>query len=328
MRRRYFVCFLLVIGFWFIAPDANADTIYTNDGGETRGIVVEDYNDRIVMSTVDGEISILKSDIRQLYYDSEADNLVKLAEQARERGDIMKAFAYYDMAYKFDPNSKAAKDGIVFLQGYLFRKEQVKKEDEIKKQEEFENFGVARIEEEKSEIEKSKEAVAKLREVLGITLSIDGSVPVVNSVISKSPAYEAGIIKGDTIVSIWGRLCGYMRIEDIVNMLLEKPSVEIKCGIERMVTARLNPERTMLSSLNDILGALFRMEFDGLTVFEVKDGGPASEAGFLKNDLIITIDGKSTRYLPLNKAVSMMRKTQNDTITFRIRRELIIWRKI
>jgi len=328
MSRRNFVYFLLTAGFWLLTFDARADTLYTNDGGEIKGIVVEDYKDRIVMSTVDGEVSVLKSDIKQLYYDSEADNLIKLAEQAQERGDVMKAFAYYDMAYKFDPDSKAAKDGIVFLQGYLFRKEQVKKEDEIKKQEEFENFGVARIEEEKPIIEKNKDDAAKLKEVLGITLLIDNNIPVVESTSVKSPAYEAGIEKGDAIVSIWGKLCGYMSVEDVVSTLLEKPSVEIKCGIERLVTVPLKPDRTMLSSLDDMLGGSFSMEFDGLTVSEVKEGGPAFEAGLVKNDRIITIDGKLTRYLPLGKAISMMRDTKKDTITFRIRRELIIWRKL
>lgn len=328
MKRKYFVYFLLITGCWLPVINANADTIYTEDGRETRGIVVEDYKDRVVMSTADGEVSVLKSDIRQLYYDSEADNLIKLAEQARERGDMIKAFAYYDMAYKYDPNSKAAKDGIVFLQGYLFRKEQVKKEDEIKKQEEFENYGVAKIEEEKSPSEKIKESTDKLREVLGITLSIDNSIPVVDSVSIKSPAYEAGIIKGDAIVSIWGRLCGYMPLEDIVSTLLEKPSVEIKCGIERTVAVQLNPDRNMLSSLKDITGSLFRMEFDGLTISEVREGGPAFEAGLIKSDLIVAIDGKSTRYLPLKTAISMMHNTKNNTITFRIRRGLLIWRKI
>ena len=170
-----------------------SDTIYTNEGKEIRGIIVEDYKDRIVMSTVDGQITALKSDIKQLFYDSEADNLVKLGEQSRERGDMIKAFAYYDMALRSDPNSKSAKDGIIFLQGYLFRKEQVKKEDEVRKQEEFENFGAAKIVEEKTAQDKIKDMTVTMREVLGIALSEKDGAQMIYSVRMNSPAEEAGI---------------------------------------------------------------------------------------------------------------------------------------
>jgi len=66
-----------------------ADTIYTKEGKEMKGIVVEDYTDRLIFSTIDGEITVMKPDVRELYYDSEEDNLLKLAEQSRERKKIL-----------------------------------------------------------------------------------------------------------------------------------------------------------------------------------------------------------------------------------------------
>ena len=305
-----------------------ADTIYTNDGKEVRGIIVEDYKDRIVMSTVDGEITSLKSDIKQLFYDSEADNLVKLAEQSRERGDMIKASDYYNMALRADPNSKAAKDGIIFLQGYLFRKEQVKKEDEVKKQEELENFGVAKIAEDKPEAEKIKDLSANMRANVGITLAMDDGKHIVENVIQNSPAAEAGVKRGDVIVAVWGRLTGYMSLEAIMKVLSEKPSLEIKCTIARDISIYPNPGRMIMSSLNDMIGAAFTMQFDGLTVSNVAENGPAFESGLAKNDLVVSIDGKSTRYMPLKTAISLMRGTKDSLIRLKIRRELIIWRKV
>ncbi|MDP3804542.1 MAG: hypothetical protein Q8Q87_03200, partial [Candidatus Omnitrophota bacterium] len=35
-----------------------ADAVYTEEGKELKGIVVEDYRDRVVLSTADGEITI------------------------------------------------------------------------------------------------------------------------------------------------------------------------------------------------------------------------------------------------------------------------------
>ena len=306
----------------------HADTIYTNDGREIRGIVVEDYKDRIVMSTVDGEITALKSDIKQLYYDSEADNLVKLAEQSRERGDMVKAFAYYDMALRADPNSKPAKDGIIFLQGYLFRKEQVKKEDEVKKQEEFENFGAAKIAEEKPEAEKIKDLTAYMRTSIGMTLAMKDGRHVVTSVIQNSPASDAGVKRGDVVAAVWGRLTGYMSLGEVMKVLSEKPSLEVKCTIERDVTVIPDRSRNIVSSLKDMIGATFCMQFDGLTVSNIVENGPAFESGLEKNDLVISIDGNPTRYMPLSKAVGLMRHTRNDSILLIIRRELLIWRKM
>ena len=326
MRNIFIAALLLVTGYGLLITNSYADTIYTNDGKEIRGIIVGDYKDRIVMSTVDGEITSLKSDIKELFYDGEADNLVKLAEQSRERGDMIKAFAYYDMALRADPDSKSAKDGIIFLQGYLFRKEQVKKEDEVKKQEEFENLGAAKIAEEKPVAEKIKEMSVSMRESLGITISEKSGGQVIDSVRINSPAEAAGVRKGDVIVAVWGRLTGYMPLEEVMRALLEKSSLEVKCTVERDVIVQPNPNITILSSLKDMVGATFSMEFDGLTISDIVYNGPAFAAGLAKGDLVIAIDNKSTTYMPLKKALGMMRSTNSNVILLKIRREILIWR--
>ncbi len=329
MKIRVLAIFLgiFIISNYPMASVLFSDTIYTNEGREIRGIVVEDYSDRVVMSTVDGEITELKSDIKQLYYDSEADNLIKLAEQSKERGDMIKAFAYYDMALRADPDSKPAKDGIIFLQGYLFRKEQVKKEDEIRKREEFENFGAAKIAEEKSTEEKIRDMEVNMRQSLGITLGVKGGGQVIESVRSSSPAADAGARPNDIIIAVWGRLTGYMPLEDVMKALLEKPSLEIKCTIERDIAIFPDRGRMFRPSLKDMIGATFSMQFDGLTVSDIMADGPASVKGLEKGDIVVAIDGKSTRYMPLKKAVSLMRGTKNNYILLKVRRELLIWRK-
>jgi len=327
MRNIFIAVLLLIAAYAQPASISYADTIYTNEGQEIRGIVVEDYRDRVVISTADGEIATLKSDIRQLYYDSEADNLIKLAEQSKERGDMLKAFAYYDMALRVDPNSKPAKDGIIFLQGYLFRKEQVKKEDEVRRQEEFENFGAAKIAEEKSVEEKIRDMEVDMRRSLGIKLGAKDGGQVIENVRTDSPAGEAGARRNDMIVAVWGRLTGYMPLEEVMKILLEKPSLEVKCTIEREVVVFPDTRRTILSSLKDMIGATFNMQFDGLTVSDVVDGSPASKAGLLKGDLVTAIDNRPTRYMPLKNAVSLMRNTRNNYMLLKIRRELLIWRR-
>ena len=316
-RKSLILILFLIFCFLFPVTDlARADTIRTNDGKELKGIVVEDYKDRAVFSTADGEITVMKSDIRELYFDSEEDNLISLAEQAKARRDYEKAYAYYNMAFKANPYSKAAKDGLVFLQGYLFRQEEAKKEDEVKRRDEFERYGPAAATENMLK-EEAGDAAEGLKESAGMALALKDGIPEVSAVAAGSPAYEAGIRKGDRLVSIWGRLTGYTPLKEVIDRLTERSSLEIKCAIERTIEAGVKPD----------IGASFVMEFDGLTVSAVKDGGQAFEAGLEKGDLIVAIDGNSARYIPLKKAVDLIKDQKKNSVKLTLRRDTLIWRR-
>lgn len=323
-EARKAVLFLLIIGFLLLGPRAGADTINTTDGKELKGIVVEDYNDRLVLSTENGEATIMKDNISQLYFDSEEENLIKLAEQAQKKNDLTTAFVYYDMAYKRNPLSKAAKDGLVFLQGYLFRKEEAGKEEEIKKQEEIEQYGSV-AGPMKTAAEKAVDAARKLKETIGITLTERNGSPQIESVRFNSPAYNAGVMKADLLVAIWSRLTGYMPLNDVIYTILEKSSFEIKCTLER--TVDIVPDKGLLVGAEDMIGAKLAMEFEGLTALEVKEGAASFNASIKPSDLIVAIDGQSTRYMPLKKALDTIKNIKSDTIKLTLRREIIIWRK-
>lgn len=320
------VFFLLAPGPWPLAPAiSHADTIYTNEGQEIRGIIVEDYKDRITLSTVNGEISIMKSDIKELYFDEEVDNLIKLAEQAKEKKDYIKALTYYDLAFRKNPNSKAAKDGLVFLEGYLFRKEQAQKEADVKRREELESFG-ATVSTVKPEAEEISQKAGRLKKALGITIEVKDGSPQIMSVKRNSPADEAGILKGDRIVAIWARLTGYMDMREVMDAMLDKPSLELKCTLERTVDLETSMFR-MVVPASHLVGASFKMELQGLTVSSVKDGSAAAVAGLKAGDHVTAINGKPTRYMPLKKAISMIRHSKDGTVKLTIRRETLIWRR-
>jgi hypothetical protein len=302
---------------------ASADTIYTKDGKEIKGIMVEDYRDRMLFSTPDGEVTVMKQDVKELYFDSEEDNLIKLAEQALEKKDYTKSFAYYDMAFKANPESKRAKDGVVFLQGFLFRKEQAIKEDVVRRQEEFEHRNEAPALAGKSEEDEVKARAERLRRSLGIALSINGGFPAITEVAPGSPAYLAGARSGDMLISVWGKLAGYLSIKEITDTLLDKPSLEIKMVIERRVDVPVSARGNPMSGPVDLIGAALGMQFDGLTVLDVTD----QESGLKKDDLITAINGRPTRYMPFKEAVKIIRSSANNVVKLTIRREMIIWRK-
>jgi hypothetical protein len=291
------------------------DTIYTKDNKEIKGIILEDYKDRVLMSTVDGERTLMKGDIKELYFDTEEQNLIKLAEQARDRADYIKSFVYYDKAFRVNPNSKAAKDGIVFLQGYLFKKDMAKKEEDVNRRNEFEQKGAgpATI---KTEEERFKGAIAKLKNTTGITLKTGGGTTQIESVSQPSQAYEAGVRSGDTLIAVWGRLVGYLSLQEVIETMLEKTSLETKFTVERSVN--IGPGDA---------GVTFSMQFDGLTVSDVGIGSPAEKAGLKNNDIVTAIDGRSTRYMPLKKSLELIKASARRPVRLTFRREVVMWGK-
>jgi len=315
MKRLLCLFAILTAYNLLLTPCTGADTIYTKDNKEIKGIIVEEYGDRILISTVDGERSLMKSELRELYFDTEEQNLIKLAELARDRGDLIKAFVYYDKAFKVNPDSKAAKDGIVFLQGYLFKKDMAKKEQDINRRNEYEarGAGPAVI---KTEEEKLAGDIEKLRKTAGIELQQDGTITLIKNVVGESPAYQAGMRKGDLLIAVWGRLVKYLSLQDVVELLLEKTSLETKCTIERSID----------SGSRD-LGADFKMLFDGMTISNIKEGSPAADAGFKTGDIIAQINGSLTRYMPLKKALELIKRSKGGTVRLTFRRDLVIWGK-
>jgi C-terminal processing protease CtpA/Prc len=300
---------------------AMADTIEMKDGRELKGIVVEEYKDRIIMSTADGEMTVMKPDIKELYFDNDEDNLIKLAEQARDRKDYVKALDYYDKVLQMNPDSKAAKDGITYLQLYLFKKDDFRKEDYVSGQAEADREASSGKDKELLEMQE------RLSARMGMAVSIEGNVPRVTSVNINSPAYEAGVRKGDSLVAIWGRLTGYMSLKEVIHTLIRKASLETRCTIERVAVVTINPRKTIASGLEDLIGASFKLTPEGLTVAKIKEGGFSDEAGLKEDDIITDIDGKSTRYMSLKKAVAMIKDSQEESVKLTFRRNAIIWRK-
>jgi|GEM_PF-1925 TIGR00299 family protein len=317
-RSKMAQTFLIIAAFISLVTGyAAADTIYTKDGKELKGIITEDYKDRVLFNTIDGQLTIMKSEIRELYYDTEEQNLIKLAEQSRDKGDYIKSFVYYDRAFKKNPGSKTAKDGIVFIQGYLFKKDMSQKEEAVNRRNEFEQRGAqASI---KSDEDKFNESLQKLQSDAGVTLVTTDGVTIIESVRKNSQADNAGIVSGDILVAIWGRLCGYMTLKDVVENLREKNSLETKVTLERNLTMRVRPF--------DSIGATLAMQFDGLTVTKIKEGSTGYEAGLRPDDIIIEINGNPTSYMPLKKAITLIKRSKDGKVNLTVRKDVVMWGK-
>jgi len=285
-----------------------SDTVYLKDGSEVKGIVVEEYKDRVIMSTEHGETEIDKEEVKKINYDLIEQNLVAMADEFAAIGDYEKAYYYYEKARKANPNYKEAVEGANYLSGFLFRKELTKKATQVQWRQDVEDF-------QQSKPQEIETTVAKLKRLIGIELEErDGKDIIVKEVYSGMPADVGGVKKGDIISSVWGKLTKYIESEDVAVELTKPEHLEIKMNIDREVGVKANTVKP----------SQLKLEFEGLTFVNISERNASYDQGLRNRDLVLSIGGKSIRYTPL-KEVQKMLKSRSQKIG--IRREITIWRK-
>jgi len=303
----------------------SADTVSLKDGHESNGVIVEDYHDRVIISTEKGEICHLKKDISKISYDADDENLVKLGAYYKDKGDYRTALYYYQAAHKANPNLKAAQEGTLLMNNLIFHG----KEDEIQaqvalKQDTEEHKGVAG---DQTAVSQGMDEKARLLEKLtGISLANSGWDIMVTKVARNSPAASAGIKESDIIVSIWGRLLRYTTLKDAYDLFLGSKVNEIRLTVSR--TAAVVPEKGRAFGGASIqIGGKLAMEFDGLIIKKVASGGAMERAGIAEGDSVISIGSTSTRYLPLESVLLLIENSKDDTVNFQIQREVTLWKQ-
>lgn len=299
---------IILSAFFIFASFASSfcDTIYLKDGSQVKGIVVEEYSDRIIISTEYGEAKMLKGEIRGIDYDLMEQNLVGLGNKYKEAGDYIRAYFYYDKARNLNPQYKEAVDGANYIEGFLFRKELGRKSDEINWRQEVEDF-------QQNRFKKEEQAVSNLKQLIGIEIEDTGKDIKVIKVYEELPADKAGIREGDYLSAIWGKLTGYMSCEEVARVLSKPENLEMKLEIDREI--KVGP--------HVIKSSQFDLRFEGLCLRNIPDGSKAFAAGLRNNDLILSIDGESIRYTPLKEVMDLLRSNPR---TLLVRRELTIWR--
>ncbi len=315
------VIFVVALPGLFFCFNAAADTIFMKDGKEVKGVVVEEYADRLVVSTVYGETGVIKAEIEKIFYDEKDINLMALAEKAKNAGDYKAAASYYEKALKINPKSTAARDGLAYAQGVRGRLyKQVGTRDR-----QANRFAGGAVVNPAGEDEDISDLRRQLAESVGITMRPGDRFPAVVNVKNGSPAFTAGLKPGDLLVAIWGKLTGYRSFKDVMVLLL-RSGYETRCVIERTVAVPVSSDRSLFSC-QSLIGASFEMTIEGFTVRDVAAGCPAEKAGLAKDDLITSLGGEPTRYMPLKEAVRAIKSTKGDSVVLTIRRSVIIWKK-
>jgi C-terminal processing protease CtpA/Prc len=308
-----------IIAFSFL-PAARTDTVYMKDGQEKKGVVVENYHDRIVLSTADGEIRIKKQYIKDILYDRQEQNLIKLGDFHQRKGNTSKAYEYYERAYQLNPDYKEARDKYMHIRSVLARHpEKQLREDMGKRQHLFTKSGKAHTSEAKNIPQTAEERFEKST---GLVLVSENEMPKVKKVLDGSPAQIADIKSGDIIVSVWGRATGYIDMDMIYDMIINSNDTEVKLSVKR----RLTPDWRYRKGLDgaSAFGLLLDIKEEGLTIYDVSPHSPAAVLGLSAGDLIIAINNQPTRYMTLKEA----RQSFNELSSLEILRDITLWKNL
>ena len=269
-----------------------ADTIFLIHGDTLKGIVTEQYEDRVIVSVPGGEIGIYKNRILRIKFDEPEQNYLQLGDKYLEKKQFDKALQLYKRAVKANPNFQQAKDALLKL------------EDRKRAQ--------------AMERQKKEELLRKIREQAEITLENMLGIKILSGnkmeIYPNSPASKKGIQAGDRLVSIYNQLVKHMPLSKVYKYLIGSGTGEVKLAIERHIRITESGR----------LGIRIAIKRTGLTITEVVKNSLAERVGLKAGDMISAINGKSTRYMNMKQVVKNLKQRSAGQLSLAIRRNIVL----
>lgn len=327
-RSKRFSGFLFLMGgclipSFFICPEAPADTVVLKNGKGIKGLVVEEHEDRIILSTEKGEIPILRKGIHNIQYDDPAQNYLQVGKAYEKDGKLGEALAFYEKALEVNPNLEEARKASVGVRNQFWATSAEGPRDEVEKQQViYDSWGQGLPIEDlikKGEIEQQK----IVRANLGVTLEKKGDWVQLGMVDPKNEAGLAGLKKNDRLVSIDSQSLRYLGIDAVAKKMIVPRLSHFLLEFERDCFLHKAPVKINLKQM----GLKFKLTYEGLIVHAVIPQGPAEKAGLKEEDLLIRVNGEATRYMPLQKVMRLLQNSADDRIVFTVRRTALLTRK-
>ncbi len=119
MRKTVIKAIIGVLAVFCFCEAAYADMVILKNGKRIKGLILDEYKDRIIFSTVGGEMMIKKPDIRAATYDTEGKELMHIGENQIKKGRYIKAYYAYEKALELDPELAGGHERLRFLKGFL-----------------------------------------------------------------------------------------------------------------------------------------------------------------------------------------------------------------
>lgn len=312
LPKAFFLCGLI------FAATASADTVIMKDKTRIKGLILDEFKDRIVISTAGGERTLMKDNIRSAVYDDEERALIQIGRTQFKKGNYVKAYYTYEKAAEINPDSEEACQKRDFLRNYLETKMRYDVADSVKRNQEI--FGGSN----------GDSFLNAVKRELGLTLVSDGKYVFVEKITPVEAKASRKFRQGDRIVSVWGEMTAYRSPEEVAEMVL-RPG-QAKVVIERVMFPLLATLRGLdafwpFSNYNKIAGADLKLNTKGIVIDRVTPDGSFGKSGIRNGDMLFRIGGENTRYMPMEKAVRKIRDDQGRKLEIVIHREITIWKK-
>ncbi len=279
------------------ALPSSADTIRIHNSEPLKGLIVEEHEDRVVLSTGDGEKMVFRTDIQEIEYDEPEYSFLNLGRDMERSKKWGEAKSYFDKAYELNPNLVEARQAALAIQSRLWAKAiDEGPREEMSKQQVIEDAYRANVDVDglaKAKADRERD----LWQRLGLKLETKGDWAAISNVLIGGKAYKWGLRSGDELAGVDGRSLRYLNSETVVEELLEPRYSNGSLSIGRRVSLEPKPGRSLLK----MLGVKIRQQYNGLTVENAGKKSP-----FKKGDLIVEIAGQLTRYLPTKKAQQLI----------------------
>ncbi|MBU0479137.1 PDZ domain-containing protein [bacterium] len=293
-----------------------ADEIFLKNGDSLKGIVVEQYDDRIIVSTSGGEIGIYKNRILNTEFNNVEQSYLWLGDTYLKKNELDRAEKAYKDALEINPDFQSAKDALLRLQET--KKADVIEAPEIKEQMDFILRNMFGIEIDKISNDNRLQVYLEfiLRNMLGIEIdriSNDNRLQVYPN----CPAVKDQIQTGNKLVAVHGLLIKYMPIVNVEKYLIGSGKGKVRITIERDVQL-YKPGK---------LGVEIEIKQTGLTVTHVVTNSAAERMKLQKGDRIVKINEKSTRYMNIKQAVKNLKQGCEQQLSLVMRRDIVLDRR-
>ncbi len=307
------------------ARAAFCDTLSLTDGKEVKGLVVEEHQDRVVLSTADGEREYFRKDIQNIQYDELTYNLLSLGREMENKKRWREALSYYEHALAINPALSEAKQASLGIKSRLWAQMLDEgPQGEISKLQDMHDAWMANVDVDALSRKREESRAKLLWDRLGIKLAAREDWVVADDLKIGGPLQKQGFRRGDALVFIDGKSLRFLNGGAVTEYLLE-PRYSNAIIVLRRKIALAGPGSA--DPLKD-LGVRIHQEYAGLTVRDVNEKTKREARSELRDgDLVVEIGDARTRYMPEREALKMFQDPKNAPARLVIHRPITITRK-
>jgi len=298
------------------ASSARADTVYLKDKQEVRGVIVEEFADRYVLKTLEGENPIMKAQVAAVKYDDPELSYYQLGRDLQRVGRLHEALKAYQKSAELRPSFQAAQEAAFGVQRTLDRQDEPELMAEVRqKQAVLEQEGKSLSGQSAAQLNQVPDLFDIFEKRFGVVFRREGEWVVVSGVRPQSAASSSDLRSGDRVLAVSGEPLGHLKAAEAAQRL-EAHGNELQLSIEREV---------MLDRLRvgkaDRWGMRMDLSYDGLRISRVDSGGPA-QGRCQVGDFVVALNHQPTRYMAMAEVERRM--SEGNSLVVLVQRQVFI----